>query len=509
MDQTSPFFRDVAMYLRKSRAEEGEDTEVVLERHRSQLTQYAVEHRVNVVRIYEEVVSGDSLFSRPQMTELLHAVEQQQYTGILCMDIDRLGRGNMREQGLILETLKDANAAIITPDKIYDLNDELDETQTEFKTFFARQELKMIKKRLSRGRNLTVERGGWVANAPFGYVQTRKGKIPTLEPNPEESKIVRQIFEWYIFGEGCQAICHRLTAMGVKPHRGAEFSRTSIRKIIENPVYIGKVVWGQTHHIRPKKIGDTIKTVYLPKDEWQIHDGLQEPIIDEITFKRANAILASRSHPPYRESGKILNPFAGLLFCRQCGFAMTRRVMSKGGRWPHEYLLCPTPGCMKGARLDYIEPAFLRELDLKLKGLEVMEQKASESNELIAKRADLDSMKLEFGRLKKQRDRLYDLLEQGVYTVAVFSDREKLLSERINALQADISTFEDDLSSVRRRAEVLIPHIRHVLQMYGDCSPAEKNALLKGVISKALYFKAKDAEPLDFSIHIILRDDVE
>jgi len=88
----SRFFERVAMYLRKSRAEEGEETEVVLAKHRAQLSRYAAEHMINVVKIYEEVVSGDSLFSRPQMLQLLNDIENQEYTGVLCMDIDRLGR---------------------------------------------------------------------------------------------------------------------------------------------------------------------------------------------------------------------------------------------------------------------------------------------------------------------------------------------------------------------------------------------------------------------------------
>lgn len=133
MNDISPFFKNVAMYLRKSRAEENEDTQTVLARHKAQLTQYAAAHEIKVSKIYEEVVSGDSLFVRPRMIELLKDIESEKYTGVLCTDIDRLGRGNMKEQGLILETLKDANTAIITPDKIYDLNNEIDETQSEFK----------------------------------------------------------------------------------------------------------------------------------------------------------------------------------------------------------------------------------------------------------------------------------------------------------------------------------------------------------------------------------------
>jgi site-specific DNA recombinase len=509
MKEISPFFENVAMYLRKSRAEEGEETEIVLARHRSQLTQYSERNHIKIKKedIYEEVVSGDSLFVRPRMIELLHDIEDGKYTGVLCMDIDRLGRGNMQEQGLILETLKDANTAIITPDKIYDLNNEIDETQSEFKTFMARQELKMIKKRLSRGIRLTIEKGGYVSNVPFGYVRDHKDKVPTLAPDPKESEIVKLIFKWYIEGDGCQSICHKLTAMGVKPHRGDEFSRNSIRRIITNPVYIGKIVWGQKKHIRPKKLGDKHKAVYLPQDEWLMFDGLHPAIIDEATFNKANAILQGHYHPPYRESGQILNPLAGLLMCRQCGHTMTRRPYGDR-KYQTDHILCPTVGCMKSARADYVEQTFLQELLLKLQQLEFEQAARNQAADTMQSRAILENMRSEHDKLTKQRERLYDLLEQGIYTVSVFSEREKLLAARIDELAADIKTVEKEMTINHKRAEVLIPQIRQVLQEYWGGTPEKKNQLLKSVVSRAYYFKAKDAAPKDFSIDVELRQDV-
>lgn len=92
---------EVAIDLRKSRAEELTDTvEETLRRHHEILTEYAVKNGLNVVRIYEEVVSGESLYARPKMMELLSDVEQGKFEAVLCMDIDRLGRGTMSDQGL-------------------------------------------------------------------------------------------------------------------------------------------------------------------------------------------------------------------------------------------------------------------------------------------------------------------------------------------------------------------------------------------------------------------------
>lgn len=505
MTEKNRFFDNVAMYLRKSRAEEGEETDVVLSRHKAQLTQYAVANGINVTKIYEEVVSGDSLFARPRMIELLHDVEDGSYTGILCTDIDRLGRGNMKEQGLILETLKDTETAIITPDKIYDLNNELDETQSEFKTFMARQELKIIKKRLSRGIRHTLERGGYVSNVPFGYVRAYKDKLPTLAPHPQEAKIVKLIFNLYINGDGCQTICNKLTAMGVKPHRGSEFSRNSIRKILTNPVYIGKIVWGQKKHIRPKKLGDKHRIIYVPQSNWLMFDGLQPAIIDEETFFKAKEMLEKRSHPPYRKSEQLTNPLAGLLFCRKCGRTMTRRSFGVS-EVKTDYMLCPTAGCMKASRADYVEQAIVCELEEQLQKLEISKDFATNDSNFLQSNSIIENMRAELSKLQKQRDKLYDLLEQGIYTTEVFTQREKSLTSRIDSIKNEIASMEKELEIKRNSAADSIPKIKHVLQEYWSGTPEEKNRLLKTVISHVYYFKAKTASPKEFIIDIELRD---
>lgn len=113
-----------------------------LEKHKKHLLEYAKNNNLNIVKIRKEIVSGDKLFNRPEMMQLLKEVEEKKYDSVLVIDIERLGRGNMQEQGLILETFKESDTKIITPLKIYDLNNEIDEEHTEFETFMSRRELK-------------------------------------------------------------------------------------------------------------------------------------------------------------------------------------------------------------------------------------------------------------------------------------------------------------------------------------------------------------------------------
>lgn len=83
----------------------------------------------------------------------------------------------MSQQGIILETIKAADVKIITPRKVYDLNNDIDEEYTEFQAFFARRELKTINRRLQRGLEKTIKDGGYIANAPYGYEKCTINKL--------------------------------------------------------------------------------------------------------------------------------------------------------------------------------------------------------------------------------------------------------------------------------------------------------------------------------------------
>ena len=151
---------NTVIYLRKSRADEEAEKQgeyETLAKHKSTLLKIAKEKKLNILEIKEELVSGESISNRPKMIELLSEVEKGMYDAVLVMDIDRLGRGNMQDQGLILSTFKKSNTKIITPRKVYDLNNEFDEEYSEFEAFMARKELKLITRRMQRGRIKSVE----------------------------------------------------------------------------------------------------------------------------------------------------------------------------------------------------------------------------------------------------------------------------------------------------------------------------------------------------------------
>ncbi|MDY2734715.1 recombinase family protein, partial [Intestinibacter sp.] len=221
------------IYLRKSRAdEELEKRENVdtLSRHRSTLLEVARKQNLDIIEIKEEIVSGDSIAKRPKMTQLLDEVRNKQYDAVLCMDIDRLGRGDMQDQGLIINTFKETNTIIITPDKTYNLNNDLDEEMTEFKTFFARRELKVITKRMQRGRVKSIKEGKFIGStAPLGYKfeYDKFGKRHMII-DEETAPIIKTIFEMYLEGNGAFKIMKYLNSVGAKTSSNMEFTECAV-----------------------------------------------------------------------------------------------------------------------------------------------------------------------------------------------------------------------------------------------------------------------------------------
>ncbi len=484
-----------ARYLRKSRAEEGQDLQEVLSKHKKALDDLAEKQNIVVSDTYEEIVSGESIALRPQMLLLLDAVEQGKYAGVLCMDIDRLGRGGMRDQGLILDTFRASNTLIITPDKTYDLNDDSDEQMTEFKAFFARQEYKMIRKRMRRGVVATLESGGYISNPPFGYRQCRVGRRPSLEIVEEEAKFVRMIFDDYAAGSGMTAIADKLNRLGAKTRRGAPWSRYTVRYILTNPVYLGKIY----HNRRNCRDNGTSDSYLRDPAQWIVADGLHPPIITKAQWDAVQQ-WRKNHYQPTQYDGKAHHPLTGLLVCAKCGRRM-QLVSDKND----PYLYCSRSGCMPGTKETFVETALLEALDGILTGLK-QESSTDIKNRITAAQEDLKRAEAAIVKCNAKRDRLYGFLEDGTYDKATFTARMSVIEGELYKLQAERRSAEEHLESLSEvNREIQIEKLESALSLYGQASHEDRNRLLKSIISYVEYRKEKGTAPRDFHISIHLR----
>ena len=235
------------VYLRKSRndtdAEIHGETEI-LARHEKTLLDLARKQNLDVSEIYREIVSGETISARPVMQRLLNEVGEGLWDGVLVMELERLARGDTIDQGRVAQAFKFTDTKIITPSKTYNPNNEFDETFFEFGLFMSRQEYKTIRRRMARGREAAVKEGKYIGTyAPYGYIKIKRGKDCTLEINPEQAEIVRLIFNLYTQDNklGYNAIAERLNEMGIPTMLGKQWIASTVKTILKNPVYIGKL----------------------------------------------------------------------------------------------------------------------------------------------------------------------------------------------------------------------------------------------------------------------------
>jgi len=502
---------NVCIYLRKSRADENMSLEDVLGRHKTTLITLAQKNNYSILDIKEEIVSGESITRRPKMLELLEEVENDKYDAVLVMDVDRLGRGNMREQGLILETFKEYSTMIITPNKIYDLDNEFDEEYSEFEAFMARRELKIIKKRLQRGRIKSLEEGNYIAAiAPFGYEKKDK----TLIINRKQYNVVKLIFDLYVNKNyGDAKIANYLKKHKIpNANNNLNWDKTTIRSILKNPVYTGKVVWGKRSFKYDKAGTKTSKLQDI--DSWRIHEGNHEAIIDEEIFNKAQIIAKKRYNPRLHSDKKLRNPLASLIQCGGCGTTMTLRTCTHKPDSIRCYKNC---GRVKSSYIYLIEERLLNTALEELKKLsykfKYKENNINNSTELCVLKITIQTKKNELITLSQQKNKLYNLLEQGIYSNATFIDRMNTLSMNINSVSKDIENLQTQLSlaSTNEQFETKVfPWINKTIDsienIYWELDIKQRNEFLKIIIDKVIYRKDKDANKDGFQLEVYLKN---
>lgn len=492
------------IYLRKSRADaeaelrgEGE----TLARHEKALTDFASAAKLNVTAIYREIVSGETIAARPEMQKLLGEVSAGIWDGVIVMDIDRLARGNSIDQGIISQTFLFAGTKIITPVKTYDPTNEFDEEFFEFGLFMARREYKTINRRLQRGRTASVKEGKYVSNkAPYGYEREKlkNDKGFTLRVVPEKAAVIQDIFSWYTDGLpgengtkkriGVSLIARELNRRGLTSATGGVWTSQTIRDILINPVYIGKIRWNW----RPtkKKMENGIVREERPRcSDFILHDGLHEAIISEDTFAEAQKLMSRNKSRPVRGDKKTSNPLAGLVVCALCGRKMQRRPNPSTA----DLLMCPEPTCDNHA--SFLHLVETRTLDSLSDWVGKLNIKSNAKNDQPQddEPAELKTLLNAITAARKQLDRAFEAFETGLYDAETFRERSAVLKERISGLQTKYDSLRsaaDKIKSARESMQFLIPRTLEVISAYsGLPDAAEKNKALSEIIDHIDYVK--------------------
>lgn len=471
----------VALYLRKSRDEENESKDVTLARHETMLKDYCKRNNLHIIAIYKEVVSGESIANRPEMQRLLEDVDAGLYDGVVCVEIERLSRGNQIDQVEILEIFKSSKTKIYTLQKVYDLSKEdIDEEYFEFSLFMSRREYKIITRRMQRGRTQAMKEGYFVGSTtPYGYTKKKEGRGFILIPDEKEAEIVKLIFHKYLDGQSIYNICKILNDDGVPSRKGSKWGSTSISQILSNPSYIGNVnSWSKKEYYKGK------------------HEG----IIDIDVYNAVQA-LREKNAPKVKRDQSLKNPLAGLLYCGVCGRAIIRNSNNISS---YAYK-CKNYGCKNRSIVTHkIESALLEQLKVELNDFNYLLD--NYEDELKTKRQERDeAIERVTKAIEKQEKALNvacEMLESGIYTVDLFKSRTSVIEDKIKTLNAQLETLQSLEVLEDERAKKAVPILSKIIDKYDTLDVVEKNNLLKRIIKRIDYTRLDEDFILDVELLI-------
>lgn len=506
-----------AIYLRKSRADleaeklgEGE----TLARHKKILTEFAAKKGLYIGGIYQEIVSGETIEARPEIQKLMSDCYKGQYKGILIVDVTRLSRGNQGDAQKILDCLKYSNrndgVLVITPTKIYDVaHSQEDEEYIEFELFMSRREYKMIQKRMNRGRKQAVIEGNYMGSyRPYGYNILKTRASRTLIPNPEEAPIVKKIFEWSVTENlSPYKICTRLNSMGIPTYHGnSEWTRNTIRSILTNPVYIGKVRWNDRMQVKTMINGELITSRLSSNDtdHYMEYDGKHKDyaLIDEKTFYKAKTHFAPDKT---RANLKLINPLAGMFVCKNCGRSMVYKSYGhqKDNAIPR-YVHQQSKKCkVKSVVAEDVIDAVVHALKLYIKDFEFkLSDVSTESGDDLSKQIDL--MNTEIKKTKRKISKLFDSWENDRITDNEFVERKTLHNIHIEKIKAEIDKLENTIPEKENYQEKILLLSEALHSITDNVLDADiKNDYLKHIISRIEYSRENNHE---FILDIELRN---
>ena len=492
-----PHFKpdELLEYLRKSRSDDPLlSVEEVLQKHETILNEWVdrnLDAPIPIENIYREVVSGETIEGRPEMRKLLKRIESPKIKAVLVVEVQRLSRGDLEDCGRLIKLLRYTNTMVITPQKIYDLNDDYDRDGFERELKRGNEYLEYTKKILQRGKDLSLQAGNYVNGVtPYGYerewITEGRRKIPTLAIVEDEAKIVRMIFDWYVNdGIGATKICQRLNSMGIKARKGGLWKKSSIVNMLKNEHYIGKVVIKK--HIKVNIVhNQEIITQKRFNEDFEVVDGKHPAIIDEETFYKANNKI--HKYPSVRPSATLQNPFASILKC-ECGKVMIRRKNRNTFRY-----LCDEQMFCGNASVGEKEltSAIITHLKKDLKNLSAMVTNDGDENKKEKHNEYVSLLESKYVEIEKKELTLWDKYAEENMPKQVFDKlMAKCMEEKQNLENALEMAYNDVPEHIDYKSAIATLH--KAIEMLSDdsVSASAKNKLLLDVVDKIVYRRPK------------------
>lgn len=325
-NQKTKSFR-VGLYIRLSR-EDGDKEESSSVTNQREILKRYVSEQENFFIVKEYVDDGwtGTNFDRPKFKEMIEDIEAGIIDTVITKDLSRLGRERLGVGHYTEIYFPEHNVRYIALlDNIDTYIDSGMNDMAPFKGVINDMYVRDISKKI---RSSLIERkkaGNFLGvTAPYGYEKDPNNKFH-LVINEKEAEVVKRVFRLYLEGNGLTKIAQILTKDGVtvpgesrnigKTRKTALYSswkQTTIRRILDNRVYLGELVQFKRRKINYK----SKRRINVPEEERYICKGTHEAIIDEKDFNTVQNILKKNKSFKGTKHDYL---FKGLLYCAECG----------------------------------------------------------------------------------------------------------------------------------------------------------------------------------------------
>lgn len=482
---------EILIYLRKSRSDDPLKTvEEVLAKHESDLQEYAVREygqQIPESQIFREIVSGETIDERPNMLEVLSRIENPKIKGVLVVEPQRLSRGDLEDCGRIVNAFRYSKTYVITPSMTYNLENKMERKFFEQELMRGNDYLEYTKEILFRGRILAVKKGQFLSNiAPYGFDKVVVDGMHTLKEN-DDADAVRLVFNMFVNqGKTYLEIARHLDSIGVKPMKGVRWDKCTIKRMIRNPHYCGKIRFNEKKTVKTYEDGELVTRRNIPSDpdEIIIVEGLHKGIVSEDLFNQAQEIADGKSYGARNTWMKPLqNPLASIIRCKKCDKAMYYHPYKKAESRIEcrQRRYCGSKSVKLQEVVDSVAFALEHE---KLPELEVKIEN-NDGDSIAIQKKQLEKMNAELVELQEQEERQYTFLEKGIYSEAIFVKRNTELHAEMEALKTKIYEVKKNVPKEIDYGKKMIQLKEAIAGLKNpDLSPKAKNDLLKAVVER-------------------------
>lgn len=425
------------------------------------LTEYAEKNGFIIVDEFADDGVSGTTFERPQFQRMMDEIKAGHIDTVIVKDLSRLGRDYLGTGDHIEKIFPKLGVRFIS---IYEGYDSfIDSESADFLPYINlcnERHAKQSGRKSKDAKDHMAAQGKFIGSkAPFGYILDPADKHHLLV-DPEAAETVRQIFHYASDGLGYKAIARRLREQNVlnptaynnikfPTHHKSEYWRqphdwheSSIKTILNNPTYLGKVVSGR----RRKPSFRSKEIVAMPEELWIVVEGMHEPIITQEEWDRAQERLAVRKRCDNHGAQQI---FAGLVKCADCGYALSYTY--NNGKPRYQCSLYSTKG------KEHCSSHFITYADLYNVVLHDIQRRTNRAahmdDHLLARLSEeasdlLNQKAQEAEREKKRMDARIEELDVVIAKLYEDSALGRIPQERARSL---MEKFEGELSDLKTR----------------------------------------------------------